>query len=122
MVAKKIICLETGIIYPSAAQAERELKICKVSECCREIRLTAGGFHFAFLDKIGDRTDYENIIASIEAKRPKQNPRSKKVMCVETGIIYNSASEAMRETNIRNIDSAARGDQRTAGGFHWKYI
>lgn len=51
---------------------------------------------------------------------------SKKVICVETGIIYNSIREAERLTGIynTNISACCRGRYRhkTAGGYHWKHI
>ena len=51
---------------------------------------------------------------------------SKKVLCVETNIIYNSTREAERVLGIghSSIGQAARpnGNQKTAGGYHWQYI
>lgn len=51
---------------------------------------------------------------------------SKKVLCVETGIVYNSTREAERETGINHngINQAAKinGKQKTAGQYHWQYI
>ena len=47
----------------------------------------------------------------------------KKVLNCETGVVYNSISEAARITNIKssNISSVCTGKTKTAGGFHWKY-
>lgn len=52
------------------------------------------------------------------------NPLSKDVLCIETGIIYNGIHEADRITgiNFRNISSVCLGRRKTAGGFHWRYI
>lgn len=51
---------------------------------------------------------------------------SKKVICVETGIIYNSIREAERLTGICNTNISAcclgRYRHKTAGGYHWKHI
>ena len=51
-------------------------------------------------------------------------PKSKKVMCMETGKIYQSGGEAERDTGIcgRNIRSACSGKYKTAGGYHWKWV
>lgn len=48
----------------------------------------------------------------------------KKILCVETGIIYDKVSEAAKITKIgkTNIANAARDNKRSAGGFHWKYV
>jgi len=52
------------------------------------------------------------------------NARKKKILCVETGTIYESSQEAGRQTNIdaRQIRDAAGGKQKTAHGYHWKYL
>ena len=51
---------------------------------------------------------------------------SKKVLCVETGIIYNSIREAERITGVYNTNISAcclgRYKHKTAGGYHWEYI
>ena len=49
---------------------------------------------------------------------------SKRVQCIETGIIYNSIKEAAIKNNINkgNISSVCNGKRQTAGGFHWKYV
>lgn len=46
---------------------------------------------------------------------------SKKVICIETGIIYPSISEAKRKTNILAISRTCLGITKTAGGYHWQY-
>ena len=46
---------------------------------------------------------------------------SKKVICIETGIIYNSIEEAKRKTNVLAIGEVCRKNRKTAGGYHWKY-
>lgn len=48
---------------------------------------------------------------------------SKEVLCVETGKVYKSLSEADRQLGIsfKNISNVLRGKSKTAGGYHWKY-
>ncbi len=46
----------------------------------------------------------------------------KKVLCVETGKIYMSVKEAVEETGIVHISTAARGERNKAGGYHWRYL
>lgn len=47
---------------------------------------------------------------------------SKAVLCVETGEIFGSMTEAERKTGIAHEDISAccRGKKRKAGGLHWK--
>lgn len=50
---------------------------------------------------------------------------SKKVLCVETNTIYPSSAEASRQNPpIRqgNIILCCQGKNKTACGFHWRYI
>lgn len=51
--------------------------------------------------------------------------RKKPVQCIETGIIYESATEAARKnpkTTQSKICMVCRGQRKTCGGFHWKYV
>lgn len=51
----------------------------------------------------------------------------KRVLCIETGEIYNSVKEASRqtgvnETSITGLCGKNSKKLKTAGGYHWKYI
>ena len=47
----------------------------------------------------------------------------KKVLCIETGVIYNSITSASQATNIDNgsISKVCHNKRKTAGGFHWRF-
>lgn len=47
---------------------------------------------------------------------------SKKCMCIETGIIYNSISEAEYLLGLTHISSVCSGKRKKAGGFTFKII
>lgn len=47
---------------------------------------------------------------------------SKKVLCVETGVVYPSVKEAKEKTKLHSIDAVCRGMRKTCGNFHWKYV
>ena len=49
---------------------------------------------------------------------------AKKVLCIETGIVYGSISLATKATGISgsNIYRSNKNKNFTAGGFHWKYL
>ena len=57
-------------------------------------------------------------------KMRETNPFKMKVICIETGVIYESASEAARQTGIPqgNISRACRKGGNMAGGYSWKYL
>ena len=52
-----------------------------------------------------------------------------KVMCIETGIPYNSIKEAEEAVGLQPksrigeaCDATARGEEQTCGGYHWKWV
>ena len=47
----------------------------------------------------------------------------KAVICVETGILYSSVTEAAKSIGVTRtaISFVVRGINKTAGGYHWKY-
>lgn len=50
---KQVLCVETGVVYPSIMEAERELGIVRaqsnISSVCRGKRKTAYGFHWKYV-------------------------------------------------------------------------
>lgn len=46
----------------------------------------------------------------------------KKVMCIETGIIYPSIEEAAHKTGFKNISNVCNGKFKTCGGFNWRFV
>ena len=67
--------------------------------------------------------------ANFGKKRPKHvvdaliAANSKKVICLETGKIYPSASDAAKDMNctVSSISKTAGGKLKTCKGFHWEY-
>ena len=76
--SKKVICLETGEIYPSASYVEKNI-VSGVRDVIKGKQLTAGGFHWAY---VGEEP---------KKKKPKER---KKVICANTGEIFNNTDEA----------------------------
>lgn len=52
-----------------------------------------------------------------------ENGNAKSVRCVELNKIYTTVKEAAKRHNIsrQNITHVLRGNQKTAGGYHWEY-
>ena len=51
--------------------------------------------------------------------------RKRKVKCIETGEIFESATDAARKipnTTQSKICMVCRGQRKTCGGYHWQYI
>ena len=73
------------------------------------------------LDNLEIITKKANILYGTGRDRQAKS-KSKKVICIETGVIYNSLKEAKEQTGINNIYNVCNGKAKTAGGYHWQYI
>ena len=76
--------------------------------------------------------EHKQKLAPIASKRFKGRPRPegggrppKKVLCVETGEVFDSIADAARAKNMYNtktsISKVCKGNAEIAGGYHWKY-
>lgn len=54
----------------------------------------------------------------------EKHPRAKKVLCMETGEIFDCAKLAAIKMNVNytSLKKCCRGEHRTCGGYHWQYI
>ena len=52
-----------------------------------------------------------------------QNPRAKAVVCIETGVVYDSAKRAAHELNVNysNLCEVVKGKRKKVGGLHFEY-
>ena len=53
------------------------------------------------------------------------NKNNKRVVCVETNVIFDSLNEAYKFVSIKpngGITKACRSPKVTCGGYHWKYV
>lgn len=56
-----------------------------------------------------------------EAKTGDNNPMAKKVICLETKQVFNCIKDASEWCGKKGISGCCRGQQKTAGGYHWMY-
>lgn len=66
----------------------------------------------------------EGMATLIKAHKGKPPVNRKQVVCLETNEKYSSASEAavFIGLSLDRVAAACRGEQKTAGGYHWKYV
>jgi hypothetical protein len=54
----------------------------------------------------------------------KNNSHPKAVLCVETGVVFDTIKDAGEFTggSPKNIIACCRGRLKTSGGYHWRYV
>ena len=109
---RRIICVETGIEYYSLVYAHECTGISYggISTSLRGYLKgedhTAGGYHWRY------------------AGEPGEGSIQRSVLCIETGVEYESIAEASRQTDIFTGSirrSAKSGGERFAGKYHWVF-
>lgn len=117
------ICLETKQKFECCKQAEEYFGFKKdaVARVCRGERLTVDGKHFDFINTTDEIQDKKKRMKISETK-PSHS--AKKVICVETGEIYNSSVEASKSIGMdwRYVSGLISKNRKTKEGYTFKYI
>ena len=71
--------------------------------------------------KVSEKTKGKKL--SPEVCQHISDGHKKKVLCLETGIIYESRNAAAKSVGVSGsgIGRAINGEQKTSGGYHWRY-
>lgn len=111
---KPVQCITTGEIYASAAEAARCIGVSPsaVSTCCNGKYYSIKGLQFKYLDGQTHEKEFK--------KR-----RNRRIICIETGILYESTKDAERRTGVNSSAiwecCNLRRKIEVAGGYHWRY-
>lgn len=132
--------IESGLSKPEAEELERVLiKIHRANDPAYGYNIENGG---TAAGKVSDVTrqkitgegnpfygqhlseDHKEKIRDTRRERDIQPVNKRRILCVETGVIYESTAEATRQLGVHNfaIRRVCYGQRKTAGGYHWKYI
>lgn len=127
----RIICISNGIIYNSMRDAERKTNIdeSSISLCCRGKLKSAGK------DENGEPLvwrylkDYDENKVEEWLKEAETYCKKRKIICINTGIIYESSYDAERKTDVayQSINKCCQGKLKSAGKSEigerliWKY-
>ena len=111
---RKVICLNNHKIYSTIAEAQKDTGANHIYDCCCHKLQTSGsdkkgyGLVWRFIE---DYSENEKIQLKLQSKYKY------KVICKNTGIIYNSISEASRLTNVDNssISRCCNHKRKSAG-------
>lgn len=104
-----VICYETKDEFCSPSDAARWVgaKASSVRDACRSGKALKG-FHFCYTHDLASFTP--------------MNRREKKVRCVETSEVFNSAADADRSLGIRYGVAKAIRKKMKCRGYHWEYV
>lgn len=112
---KKVMCVETKNVYNSLGEAMRMTGVDKssIAKVCKGLQHSAGGYHWKFVGK------YES-----ENKNSTFDQRLKKVKCITTNKIYNSVTEASKDTGCdpSAICKVCKGIYKTTKKLKWQWI
>ena len=74
--------------------------------------------------RIGKTLSEETKRKISEKLKGSKNPRAKKVLCIETGQVFETAKDAGAWANrdYSSICKVCNGKAKTCGGYHWQYI
>lgn len=124
--AKAVRCIETGVIYKSASEAAKEIGThgTSITRVCLGKNKTAKGKHFCFAESEKTPVTENEITVSrpaiIKGKGKRSNGNTNAVMCITTGEVFTSCTDAAEHGNVtigqmshtcRTKGSLARGKQ-----------
>ena len=115
---KEVICIELDITYESIAEAARQTGISRenIKSAVNNLRSSAGGYHWA---RVTDATR----IQELRSLAGKVKAAKRKILCVETGIVYESIAAAARAVGCCGsaISAVLCGRLKTTKGYRWEY-
>lgn len=130
--SKKVICLNDGKIFDSIARAEKEYHVSNISQCCNNHYHNVGGisnnnklvfmYYSEYLnstqEEINDKLNKDKL-----NHKGKYHSQSKKVICLNTGEVFDSirsASEIYSNSNAITISKVCKGQAYYSGKLEEK--
>lgn len=119
--AVRVICINDQKVFGSMVDASLYYGIChkKVSEACR------GHIQYTGLEETGRKLQFSYHETGTDYFfQDIKHPNEKKgVLCVTTGQIFDSITEAARATGApgASISHVCRGKRKKAGGLEWRF-
>lgn len=111
---KEVICLETGEIFISITSAANSIGVdySAITRCCNGLTGTVKRLHWLFYNDYLNKTQIE-----LDEIMEKENLRDHKVICLNTGEIFQSIKDAHKQTgvNANTIGQCCSGKRKKAG-------
>lgn len=123
----KVVCINTGEVFDCINDACKKYNIDKrgIQKCINNESKTSGIDHNTN-ERLVWQSYNEYLInpKQIKTKEYGLKGAGKRVLCVETNVIYNSTVEAskMYNTDPKYIRRVCSGKRKTYKGCHWCYI
>ena len=120
--AKEVIIMETEEVFPSIQSCANWLKVARstVSDHLIGGSNSCHGYHICYKEK------YNKDDNPWKGKAPVTNTQgySKRVMCIDTGEVFNSTGEAGKIMGLLSTSIAlvASGKRKSTGGHKFKYV
>lgn len=103
--ARKIYCVEDGVLYDSVCVISKKFKIStsRIYDVCNHKFSHAHGYHFLWEDKYLKLNEEQ-----LNDLKSDKKSFTKKVICITTGKIFNSLADAARCYNIKILTHISR--------------
>ena len=135
-IKKAIRCIELNVVYRNVKEAAKAFNLCEstIQKTCAHKYKASKGFHFLIEEeyqKVAINKSTKEIIEYCDSFKPKkirkkpENKKTKKIICINTGKIYNSATEVRDDLGIciSSISSVCTGKYKSAGrNLKEKYV
>lgn len=120
---KPVLCIDKDVAYKNCVSASTTTGADRagINSCCLNKQNTCGGYSWKYITK-DEYEKYKKLNKSDIPIPLIKSSQKVSVICVETNVVYESISEAHRQTGIKHIWDCCRGLLKTAGGYHWKTI
>lgn len=113
-----VVCIDTKQRFHSAKEAATTMGLChsSVVAVCKGRRNKTKGYRFRYAYGV-----YQGEKSKI--KQRGESPNAKKVVCIETGVVYSSILEASEAigASVSGISSVCRGVRNSVYGKTFKY-
>lgn len=119
--SKQVVCLETRKMYGKIIEAAADVGVWRDSivDCCNGKMVEAEGTHWVYYEDFKRMTEEK-----IQNKLKQHTTSHKRCRCLDTGQIFNSATEAEKVLKLPKgkVSVVCRGKRNMTGGYHFEYI
>ena len=122
----KVVCIETKEVYENPIVAARETGADEgcIRRCCQGTLRHSKGFHWMYEKNYKKATEEDIERIFNKPRKEIESSRIKSVVCIETGKVYKTIVEAVKDTGVSGLSiskSCKLGNKYHSRGFHWMF-